>query len=280
MKKWKYLKYFSGLYWNFTFLRPLLAGIYDTIFPSAMKFSGLGLTTRHELPWNDDYEWSVFRKASIDMKKCFDFNDPGITMGIDLKNIDTCLYRHWIVSYAVRCAIEFAENNDFNFVECGTAEGYTTFFALREICEHKKTANNFTMHLYDSWDVLKKDGLTKSESVRVGYYKTLSIDRTKKNLAEFNDKVIYHQGYIPESFSASPEPPHSIIFLHIDLNAAKSTIDTLNFFLPRLSKRGIVLFDDYGHLSFKDTKKAIDEFFADEPGVLQKLPTGQAIYYR
>ena len=44
MDKWKYLKYFRGLYWNFTFLRPLLAGIYDTIFPSAMKFSGLGYT--------------------------------------------------------------------------------------------------------------------------------------------------------------------------------------------------------------------------------------------
>ena len=156
MEKWKYLKYFRGLYWNFTFLRPLLAGIYDTIFPSAMKFSGLGLTTRHELPWNDDYDWGTFRKASVDIKKCFDFNDQDITMGIDLKNIDTCLYRHWIVSYAVRYAIEFAEDNDFNFVECGTAEGYTTFFALREICEHKKTANNFTMHLYDSWDVLKK----------------------------------------------------------------------------------------------------------------------------
>ena len=44
MDKAKYLKYFRGLYWNFTFLRPLLAGIYDTIFPSAMKFSGLGYT--------------------------------------------------------------------------------------------------------------------------------------------------------------------------------------------------------------------------------------------
>ena len=68
MAKWKYLKYFRGLYWNFTFLRPLLAGIYDTIFPSAMKFSGLGLTTRHELPWNDDYDWGAFRKASVDIK--------------------------------------------------------------------------------------------------------------------------------------------------------------------------------------------------------------------
>ena len=61
-----------GLYWNFTFLRPLLAGIYDTIFPSAMRFSGLGLTTRHELPWNDDYDWGAFRKASVDIKKCFE----------------------------------------------------------------------------------------------------------------------------------------------------------------------------------------------------------------
>jgi len=273
-----YLKIFRGLYWKFPFLRPLMAGIHDTIFPSSIKFSGWGMTTRHELPWSDDYDWDVFRKASIDIKKRFDFSEN--TGGIDLKNIDTFLYRHWIVSYAVRHAIEFAEGNDFNFVECGTSEGFSAFFALREICEYKKTANNFTMHLYDSWDVMKKDGLTKSESHRTGYYKKLSMDRTKTNLVEFNDKVIYHQGYIPESFLALPEPPHSIIFLHIDLNSAKSTIDSLNFFLPRLSKRGIILFDDYGWIPYKDTKKAIDKFFSNQPGILQKLPTGQAIFYR
>ena len=298
MSKWKYLKWlFSmkkttvlpkpdfthflhlrGIYWKFPTLRPLMVGIHDIIFPSSIKFSGWGMTTRHELPWNDDYDWGSFRKAAIDIKTQFDFNETSDRYPESM--IDTFLYRHWIVSYAVRCAIKFAEDNEYNFVECGTSEGKTAFFALREIYEHKKIVNNFTMHLYDEWGAMKNEGLTEDESMRTGDYAELSIDRTKKHLVEFSDKIIYHQGHIPESLSALPEPPNSIVFLHIDLNSAQPTIDTLNFFLPRLSKRGIILFDDYGWIQYKDTRNAIDEFFSNKNGVLQKLPTGQAIYYQ
>ena len=50
--------------------------------------------------------------------------------------------------------------------------------------------------------------------------------------------------------------------------------------IPNEIQKGAEMPNESETATFKDTKKAIDEFFADEPGVLEKLPTGQAIYYR
>jgi len=102
----------------------------------------------------------------------------------------------------------------------------------------------------------------------------------KSNLSEFQDYIIYHQGHIPESFSKPSASPNSIRYLHIDLNSAKPTLDTLDLFFPKLVKGGVILFDDYGWTGHEDAKKAIDAYFSDKPGMLMKLPTGQAIYYR
>ena len=113
----------------------------------------------------------------------------------------------------------------------------------------------------------------------VGKYANLSIDVTKKNLSEFNEKIIYHQGFIPESLHSDPSSPEFIVYLHIDLNSAKPTIDVLNFFLPRLVAGGVIVFDDYAWEGYEDTKKVIDAYFRDKPGLIMKLPTGQAIYY-
>jgi hypothetical protein len=108
----------------------------------------------------------------------------------------------------------------------------------------------------------------------------LSIEKTRRNLAEFNEYVIYHQGYIPESLRTPLDSPNSIVYLLVDLNSVKPTIATLEFFLPRLVKGGVILFDDYGWAGYEDTKRAVDTFFKNKPGILMKLPTGQAIYYR
>jgi len=40
------------------------------------------------------------------------------------------------------------------------------------------------------------------------------------------------------------------------------------------------LFDDYGQEEYKETKKVIDRFFSDKSGLILKLPTSQAIYFR
>ena len=60
---------------------------------------------------------------------------------------------------------------------------------------------------------------------------------------------------------------------------SKPTESALDFFYPRLVPGGVILFDDYGWDAYEDTKNAIENFFTNKPGILMKLPTGQAIYF-
>ena len=83
---------------------------------------------------------------------------------------------------------------------------------------------------------------------------------------------------IPNILKDIPENK-KIKFLHIDLNSSKPTLGALEFFYSRLVKGGTIVFDDYAHSGYEDTKKVIDRFFYKKTGLLQKLPTGQAIYY-
>lgn len=242
------------------------------------RFSGWGMTTVHELPWEDKYDGETFRKASIDIKTNLDFDET--VVGYGSKNIDELLWRHWNISTAVRYSLKFSKTNEHHFVECGVGEGMTAFFALRELFEHKDQSNSFVMHLYDSWNVMKNEDLTKREInlvVSKGY-QGLDINKTQKNLSEFNDFLIYHSGYIPESLHNSSQSPNSISYLHIDLNSVKATQDALNYFYPRLISGGVIIFDDYGAMQFVDTRRVIDQFFSDKPGILIKFPTGQAMY--
>jgi len=211
-------------------------------------------------------------------KKQFEFN-KSVGMMFDEKIVDSLQWRHWNVSYAIRFAIKFTKVSEINFVECGVGEGMSTFFAMREIMGTEIT-KKCSMHLYDSWGEMKDENFLKSEISSKREWGMLQIDDTKKNLEEFTEHVTYHQGYIPESFKATSPPPDSIVYLHIDLNSAKPTLDSLEFFYPRLVSGGVVLFDDYGWQGYEDTKKIIDKFFSDKPGIVMKIPTGQAIYFQ
>jgi hypothetical protein len=271
----KILKIGKNFYHKFPVFQPIL-GFIDRKFIFKTKFSGWGMKTEHEVPWNNPRDSEVFIKASKDIKK---FKFVRNSIYYNEKNIDELLWRHWIVSYAVRHAIEFTSVEKFNFVECGVAEGCSAFFALRQIKNNKKVNGEFSMHLYDSWDAMKKDLLVKSEFENIGRYESLDIDITKSNLSEFNNNVVYHKGYIPESLYKTPISPDFIVYLHIDLNSSIATKEALEFFFPKIIKGGLILFDDYGWAGYEDSEKIIDEFFSKKKGLLMNLPTGQAIFF-
>ena len=273
MQKFKILKY---IYEKMPIFQPIFIKISKPFFDFIPKFSGWGMKTGHELPWNDEYDWDVFRKTHEEIKEKFDFSNDG--MGMNEKNVDKLLYRHWYVSYCIRHAIEFSQTDKYNFVECGSANGVTSFFALKEIIS-KLEKSKFLMYLYDSWDSMREKELLETEMNHVGNYSELDVNNIKKNLKEFEDRLIFNIGHIPDSLISS-KSPESIVYLHIDLNSAKPTLSTLEFFFPKLLKGGVILFDDYGQEEYNDTKKVIDRFFSDKPGLLLKLPTSQSIYFR
>lgn len=266
------------IYQNNPKLRPIIKKIRDIVRPIKPEFSGWGMTSVHIPPWKNHFDAGIFLDAVRDIKK-IKFRLIEST-GVDTDNIDDTMWRHWVVSYATRHAIKFSQSEKMNFVECGVGEGITAFFTLRQIINDQKSEKKSRMYLYDAWAPMKKEFLLDGELNSEGKYSELNIEMTKENLQEFENIITYHEGYIPESFTKEPENPQSIIYLHIDLNSGKPTLEALKFFYPKLEDRGVILFDDYGALNYSDTKKMIDEFFKDKNGILFEIPTGQAIYYK
>ena len=56
--------------------------------------------------------------------------------------------------------------------------------------------------------------------------------------------------------------PEAVAFAHIDMNHPNPESAALEKVLPRLSNRGIVIFDDYGWCDREDYKIAVDSFIA------------------
>jgi len=105
------------------------------------KFSGWEMLTRHELPWNDNYNWELFRETCDKIKETFEF-DLYDDIGIDARNIDSLKWRHWIVAFAVNYAIKFKNHFEkMNLVECGVGDGMSALFALKEIHRHIETSS-------------------------------------------------------------------------------------------------------------------------------------------
>ncbi|MGJ5820945.1 TylF/MycF/NovP-related O-methyltransferase [Paludibaculum fermentans] len=57
----------------------------------------------------------------------------------------------------------------------------------------------------------------------------------------------------------------SFSFVHLDCDAYDAYMDCMKFFYPRLSRGGVILFDEYNDPPWPGCNKAIDEYLADKP---------------
>lgn len=191
----------------------------------------------------------------------------------DIINVLNSLrWRHYLVSYSSHLAISRTKSK--NLVECGVCDGLTIFYAFKST---KKF--NCKYYLYDSWDGMREQDLIGKEKGQAGNYSFLNIETTKKNLYSLGNQAIFNKGYIPEVFK-SVENPDNLSWLHIDLNSSKITQECLNFFYDKIENNGVILFDDYAHIHFEDTRKIIDEFLLNKEGNFLHFPTGQAFFIK
>lgn len=75
------------------------------------------------------------------------------------------------------------------------------------------------------------------------------------------------KGWIPAVFDYFDENTF-LSFCHIDLDIYKSVMDALEFCLPRLLTKGMILLDDYNCKSTPGCKSAIDDYFAANPDIV------------
>lgn len=251
---------------------------------SNITFSGWGLETSTSLPWDDKVKNKISldfkaHKKSLDIKiKNKEFYLAQIsnyyeTLSFDdvLNHYNILTYRNYVIHYS--SVIAFNNTKSRNIVECGSAEGLSTYFCIKNYIKDK----NFKAYLYDSWEGMReKELLNKEDKLRKNNYSYLDIGIIKKNLQDFESKIIYNKGFIPEVFNKSINPD-SISWMHIDLNSSYPTKESLEMFYPYLEPKGVILFDDYGHSNFSETRYEVEKFFENKDCDFLQFMTGQAM---
>jgi len=84
------------------------------------------------------------------------------------------------------------------------------------------------------------------------------------------ERVKIYKGLFPiDTGSVIRNEKFSLV--HIDVDLYKSVLECSQFFYPRMTQGGILVYDDYNHTSCIGAKKALDEFMVDKP---EKIEVG------
>jgi hypothetical protein len=106
-------------------------------------------------------------------------------------------------------------------------------------------------------------------------YRASDIESYVRNRFRNKDYVVVTKGVVPDVLREIA--PERIAFLHLDLNAPRAETGALEVLLDRVSRGGIIIFDDYGWKHFQNHKETIDLYMAEQGQVIMELPTGQGL---
>jgi O-methyltransferase len=160
-------------------------------------------------------------------------------------------------------------NVEGDFFECGVFKGGSASF-IAQIME----GSGKTLRLFDTFSGMPKCDPTRDPVHIEGDFADVAIDEVRA-LVGHEDFVAFHQGTIPATFAELDAC--RIAFAHVDVDIYRSVLDCCEFIYPRLAHGGVIVFDDYGHVSCIGARQAVDEYFADKPERPIPLYTGQAL---
>lgn len=129
------------------------------------------------------------------------------------------------------------------------------------------------LHLFDTFEGMPSvnqniDWFSK------GSFADTEIHVVRVYLSNFSN-VQFHKGFFPDTTKGFEEEMFS--FVHIDVDIHQSVKDCCEFFYPRLSRGGIMIFDDYGYRKCPGARIAVDEYFKDKECTPIYLHTGQCL---
>ena len=112
------------------------------------------------------------------------------------------------------------------------------------------------IHLFDTWTGMPAMQDFRIDDHRVGDFADCSLADTQLRLYE-NQNVIFHQGVFPKTAEDLGHRRFSLAHFDGDLYASCTAF--IEFFYPRMSKGGVMVFDDYDWPQCQGVRKAIEE---------------------
>ena len=157
---------------------------------------------------------------------------------------------------------------DGDTAECGAYLGAGSFLM---VLINREAPSNRKHVIFDSFE-----GLSTPKQIDGAHWiegdLSVSEAQMRENLSEFESEIEVHKGWIPDSFRSVSERRYA--FVHIDVDLYQPTLDSIDYFYPRLSKNAILLCDDYGLKFCPGATAAMDEFFSDKPEKVLSLSGG------
>jgi O-methyltransferase len=153
--------------------------------------------------------------------------------------------------------------------ECGVFKGGSLCAIALYMRESGIAKHSFGLDSFQGFDQsVRKDiqlGGSANTEKRIGGFDGTSIAHVRGKLARLGllDAVTLIPGYFAETLETLPAASFS--FVHLDCDIYDSYRQSLNFFYPRMSNRGIILLDEYNDPPWPGCKLAVDEFLADKP---------------
>lgn len=221
-----------------------------------------GLFTMHRAPFLGD---EAFRLAYARGIKASQGVDPKMEWRIHIAL--------WAASAALK--------TEGDFVECGVNAGFVSS-AIMQALDWNRNRRKFYLIDTFSGPVLSQYSVVEAERGRVetakaalaaGAYVT-DLARIRGNFAEWPRAVVV-QGAVPDVLATLDLGP--VAFVHLDMNCALPERSALEFFWPRMSPGGMVLFDDYTYFGHESQTEAIDEIARTFGMRILALPTGQGL---
>lgn len=232
-------------------LRPPAKAIRNQLIDRTYNYRADGLATAHYCPFFDDPE---FEALYAEMVKSW-------VPGVDTR------WRMWMLSsLAQQC-----QSLPGHFAEFGAWRGGCAYMILGRTV----VGDNHRFFLFDTFSGVPATRLTEREREHglAGQLSDTSVQFVDELLAPWRPRYTICPGDVFETLSTVGVGDLS--FAHVDLNAAAPTRHALEFAYEHLIPGGIIVFDDYGALEYKDQRLTIDEFFDDLPEQPIALPTCQ-----
>ncbi len=174
------------------------------------------------------------------------------------------LDRKYTLNQLLKLALPLAGD----MAECGAYKGMSAYL----MCQALQSTGRL-VHLFDSFEGLPAPSKWDGDYWTSGALR-IPESTLRETLKEFDNYRVY-AGWIPERFAEAQE--RHFCFIHIDVDLYQPTLDSLEFFYPRMCTGGIILMDDYGFTTCPGAKRAADGFFTDKTEPIIMLTTGQAL---
>ena len=170
--------------------------------------------------------------------------------------------------------LERTKNIPGNIAECGVWRGRTLVAMGLYLQQQGSPKTIFGFDSFQGFDAaVKRDLLLGGEDVdvkRVGGFDDTSYALVQRKLNAFRLRnVQLEPGYFQKTLVRRETETFS--FVHLDCDIYESYAICLDFFYPRLSPGGIILFDEYNDTGWPGANRAVDEFFAGKREQAQSL---------